>query len=448
MRSIALGLFCVAALGCGADSTVNGVFPSSGFLGRTMRVEITGDNTNWGSGTKVDFGQGVTVSSVNVASPTSLFADITISDSAAAGLRDVLVTGGEGGALHNAFDLQSPLEVSWQGTPTQGSVVLFTIRNLDFGSPFDDTCTAGSILGCNEYGNLNAEGPPGTYVSLDSVSPYTVSGAMFVDIDATPGDLQILSGAPDQTPVISPLGATLDIPARTATALTSPTTTTTVAAPYDSHLYSVESIANSMERVSTSTEGTAPTLFILGATGHFEDIIDSGKAPNAVTAAGGTMYIVAANLGGDSGFAYTLRASDLQLASLPEADTSGANDTAATAQNLGSMVPALVTGASVSATTDQDWYKFAVPANSAAKKVHVITMAGDPYADEAVAIYAKGSTGTAPGTQIGGADDGYHEDVISDDPLGAATTVWVKISTDPKYYNDQQTHYMAVIFLE
>jgi hypothetical protein len=445
MRSIALGFLCLAAIGCGEDATVSGVFPSSGFLGRTMRVEVTGDNTSWGDGTGLDFGAGITVSSVSVASPTTLFADIVITETAAAGLRDVIVTGDDGGTLHNAFSLDSPLEVEWQGTPAQGSVVRFTVHNLDFNAPFDDTCTAPSLFGCSDYGNTAIEGPPGTYAAITSVSPYTLTGAMLIDIDATAGDFQVLSGPPTDAPVISPLGASIDIAARTAMPLSN-MVTATVATAYESHLYTLDAAANTLTRFSVSTAGAPPTVYVLGPSGHFDDYIDGGDAPNALNEAGGTMYVITDNNSGDSGFSYTLRANALTLTPLAEVDTASDNDTAAGAQ--AGTHPVLVTGASISADTDVDFYKFTIPASSTMKKVHVITMGGDPNADEAVEIYAKSGGGTGPGTKIGEGDDGYHEDVLSDMAVGAATEVYVKIFVDPKYYDPSQTAYKAVIFLQ
>src|SRR5438067_11421401 len=87
--------------------TANGVFPSSAFLGRKAHVEISGDNTNWTAATTVSFGASVTVDKVSVASPTDLFADITIDAAATPGLRDVTITdGGASFTLMQAFDLQ------------------------------------------------------------------------------------------------------------------------------------------------------------------------------------------------------------------------------------------------------------------------------------------------------------------------------------------------------
>src|ERR1044071_5578542 len=96
----------LAACGDSPDKSVSGVFPSSAFLGRKLRVEVSGDNTSWKPGTSVDFGAGITVQNVAVASPTTLFADITVLDNAAPGLRDVTV---DKKVLKEAFQLESAI---------------------------------------------------------------------------------------------------------------------------------------------------------------------------------------------------------------------------------------------------------------------------------------------------------------------------------------------------
>src|SRR5262245_27218158 len=100
--------------GCGGDDvaeSVSGVFPSSGFSGRVVRVEISGDTTEWGSNTTLDFGADVTVGTVTVASPTSLFADVTIAPTAALGPRDVNVkTGSKTLTLKSSFKVDAPIE--------------------------------------------------------------------------------------------------------------------------------------------------------------------------------------------------------------------------------------------------------------------------------------------------------------------------------------------------
>src|SRR5262245_28605350 len=92
---VGLVLLVVATLsGCGEDvpdASISGVFPAIGFTNRQVRVQISGDISQWSDSASVDFGAGITVDGVRVASPTAIFADITIGNGAEIGLHDVTV---------------------------------------------------------------------------------------------------------------------------------------------------------------------------------------------------------------------------------------------------------------------------------------------------------------------------------------------------------------------
>lgn len=438
MRSIAVGFMCLAAVGCGGEEeSVSGVFPSSAFIGRTVRVQVSGDNTNWDGGTRLDFGSGITVSQITVASPTSLIADVAISDSTPPGPHDVVVSGsGDELVLAGAFEVASPIAANFQGGLAQGSVVLFTVNNFDFFTPFDDTCTVAGFFGCEEYGNLVVEGPPGSLVFVSSVSPYAVTGTMYLDLDAAPGPFTVRSGDPSATVTVSPLGEDLPIEARMAVPLTNNMATTTVAVANESHLYEVDVAASTFYRASTSTSGEPPTLFLLPASGKFEDTLAADTALEAVVTNPGKHYIVAANLSGEAGFSYTLRANPLALTAGAE---TGANETRQTAATVSAT--ALVTGGTLSSATDEDWYKFTVPANSATRTVRALTMPGDQYTDTHLEIYFDNNTTPARAA----ADNAYHEDITSP-VLGSTTTVYVRVFASPMF-DATESNYQAVILL-
>ena len=102
------------------DPALNGVFPSKGFTDRALRVEISGDGTEFSGTPTVSFGADITVVSVELSSPSTLFANITIAGAAAVGKRDVTVTNGaEALTLTAAFDVQNPLEVITLGPSLQ-----------------------------------------------------------------------------------------------------------------------------------------------------------------------------------------------------------------------------------------------------------------------------------------------------------------------------------------
>src|SRR5262245_49412847 len=97
MRTRLLALALVPAFGCGddlkfpdqtvlPDPQLNGVFPASGFTDRKIRVEISGDASEFSSGAQVSFsGAGITVSNTAISSPSDMFLDVTIAGDAAIG---------------------------------------------------------------------------------------------------------------------------------------------------------------------------------------------------------------------------------------------------------------------------------------------------------------------------------------------------------------------------
>ena len=83
---------CVQAVGAPALTAVT---PGSGQQGATLNVSLTGENTSFVQGTSsASFGQGITVNSLTVTSPTAATANITISPTAFTGGRSITVTTG------------------------------------------------------------------------------------------------------------------------------------------------------------------------------------------------------------------------------------------------------------------------------------------------------------------------------------------------------------------
>lgn len=454
LNTFALFVGIAAIAGCGNDpeQSINGVFPSSGFIGRTVRVEVSGDNVSFVDGSvSLDFGAGITVANVVVASPTSAFADVTISDTAALGTRDVKVTSGKDAlTLRSAFNLESPLAFTTQGTLAQGSVVAFTARNRDFDAPFDTTCGASFFGICLQYVGISANVPAGVNAVISTVDPYTISGTLFVDLDAQSGPISFVSGTDAATQVTSAVGTDTEFKAREPVALTANSpTTTTVGASFDSQLYSFDLSANSVGRLSASPgdANATPTIYVLPESGHFLDMVASGAKPNALTQTGGKFFAVYADGSGLFNYSYAMRVSPLQLNAMAEADTSGANDTSATAQNAGTNTTILLTNATLSSDTDADWVRFTVPTGSSSKKVHVMTAGGDPMTDTFVEVYKDAE---ATDKKLGESDDStFHEDLVTA-VIGTTTSnvIFVKISGSPGYFQQAHNAYIAAIWLE
>ena len=190
------------------DPALNGVFPAKGFTDRTLRVEISGDGTEFTGTPTVSFGADITVVSVELSSPSTLFANISIAGAAAIGKRDVVVTNGADPlTLTAAFDVQNPLEVVLDGPVLQGGLNQVLIINHDPENPF--------------LGTLEVTGGTGVEVFLDeqSQTESIAIGTKFVDNDAASGPLVVNDILLDTT--VS-RGPAITVTPRAPTALTAP----------------------------------------------------------------------------------------------------------------------------------------------------------------------------------------------------------------------------------
>jgi hypothetical protein len=452
---VLVGISIVAA--CGSDSTkptASGIFPADGFTGRTLRVEISGDATNWKDGATVSFGQGVTVNSVAVASPTDLFADISIDPAAPPGLVDVTVTSGGTYTLAQAFELKSPVAISFVGDLDQGGFPAFTIKNFDFSTPFDGTTDPST----GKFANLTITGPNGTGWIIGQVDAYSITGFASLDTDATAGTVSVMSG-PAASAITSVTGNMAVMP-RTPTPLASGTAGTgTLMNENDTQLYGLTAAGSpSLVHIKLTTTDMKANPFpsILPASGHWADQIGSSWA---VAPSGGQVYIVVFDGGTESGYTF-------QITAFGETLTTGGegNDTT---NNVTTTAPAITTipfmenPASISSATDKDYIKITVPAGG--KRIHVTTTSGDPNTDTQIDVLGSNGTtsytppsaggpGPGDGTQCGffGCSS-FGEDFVSN-PVPAGTAyIKVEAGQDPNYgpgYDSQHASYNLIFWFE
>ena len=173
------------------------VNPNSGQQGlQNAVVTVTGQYTNFVQGvTLASFGSGITISNINVTSPTSAAITLTISNAAALGARNVtLTTGVEGASLANGFTVNG-------GTPTitlvspntgqQGASVSVTISGLFThfsGSSVVTFSGAGVTAGAPTAATPTTVTVP---VTIDGLAPL---GARDLQVE-TAGETVSLSGA-------------------------------------------------------------------------------------------------------------------------------------------------------------------------------------------------------------------------------------------------------------
>lgn len=209
----------VPATGCGddiifpdqtevPDPALNGVFPAKGFTDRTLRVQISGDGTEFTGTPTVSFGADITVATVELSSPSTLFANITIAGAAAVGKRDVKVTNGDAGelTLAAAFDVQNPLEILTAGANLQGGLNQVVIINHDPENPF--------------LGTLEVTGGAGVeiFIDEDTQTESLAIGTVFIDGDAVSGPIIVNDLLGD----VTSRGADLEVTPRAPTPLTAP----------------------------------------------------------------------------------------------------------------------------------------------------------------------------------------------------------------------------------
>lgn len=141
-------------------AVVGQVSPSSASQGDTLDVQVTGTNTHFIHGTTTaDFGSGITVNALQVLSPTSAQANISIDGAAAVGQRNVtLTTLGETAAKADGFIVQQGTPFLQFVTPSNGAQgatltvsVIGSLTNFNGSTSFDFgpgiSVTSSTILG-------------------------------------------------------------------------------------------------------------------------------------------------------------------------------------------------------------------------------------------------------------------------------------------------------------
>jgi hypothetical protein len=440
----------VAACGSTTNTTVvqtapnaNGVFPANGFAGRDLRVEVSGDATTFDSATTVSFGAGVTVNSVTVASPTDLFADITIDPTAASGQNDVVITDAADGmlTLTKAFEIDTPGEATFNGTLAQGSVIAFSIKNHDVENPFDATQSQDPLTGQISFPNLALDTPAGVNAVVQAADPFSVSGLLLVDIDAdaSSNPISVVSGPQGGNTVTSAAGS-LTIAARSATTLEPGTAANgSISAVLGSDLYKLDTGTSVRTLLNLTTQDQAsPEYVLMDSTGHFSNIVDINVTDEQLSDTSQSFFLVVFDLSGTASYSYSLTADNTALTSVAQAAD---NTTAAKAQAV-AVLPGMVTGGVLASDTDTHFYKVTITQADVGKSIHVIT-SGDPQTDTLVDVFGP----NAATTKFGESDDlGFQENFTSN-AIVSPGTYFVEVSASQAGFFDvaHNTYFVGIL---
>lgn len=367
-------------------SSVSGITPDHVFLARTAEVTISGFGTSWSSSTTVDFGAGITVKKLTVASPTALVANISIDKGATMGARDVTVKDAAGNATYSgAFKVISPIELTLQGNVAQGSIVTAHVKNLDLANPFDTT-----------QGNLSLTAGTGVLGLAQNVTDFGAEFLIAIDVPAIgTQDIDVVSGAPnDPTDVEFPAPKAITIATRMATALTAGTPVNgNIMQAYDSYLYSYTPSSTALTILDFAATPSAPTansqaaMYLLPKSGSWTNQLTGGTSFSWLSSATDPFYAVYADLSGATG-AYTASVTATTPAANAAATASdGTRGTALTA----SALPFVLTSGALDAKHTSDWVSYKATAADVGKRFWVQTTS-DFQTD--IAITAYDSSGT------------------------------------------------------
>jgi hypothetical protein len=264
------------AAGSSAVGSISLVSPTNGLLGNEEDVIITGAGTTFDATTTIDFGAKVTVSNIQVASPTSLLAHIAVGVDADLGARDVTVkTGTQALTWSKAFKILPPMEIDVLGTAQQGALLSLNLKDNDPNTAFDTASLAVSA--------------PDTFpLSVAASSGSRATALLLVDPAAPVGPLAITAnntdanGNPTDVFISDPKAVTLA--ARMPQALTLPATQMdSLASPADSKLYSATATGAVIVAYTLSVTDPAavinPLVAIIPASGHVKDGLAFIQAP-------------------------------------------------------------------------------------------------------------------------------------------------------------------------
>jgi len=351
------------------------VVPNKGVLDRELDIVVSGSATKFDQSTAVELGEGITVVSKNVISPTSLGVKIKIEKTAALGPRDVKI----GGLVAaKAFEVKAGISVKATGSAQQGGLGVVEVENLD-DRAFDANAFQIAATGLLPFG-------------AQTTGPFGAQGLVLVPPLAAPGKLQISADNLDSEgkPRLSFFSApgVLDVVARGSTALAAgtPKNSESFANAAESKLYKVSTPANANAIVSLSmhvAEGqlTALSTVLWGAGGKAEDLLARHEAVEqtifgpfpkeapydlvitfpCVSGPAKDYFLTALDLSGESNTKFNLVPTQVTATFVDEA--AGVHDAQASAQDL--AVAAAGAGILLRGEitdTKLDWYKFTVAA--------------------------------------------------------------------------------------
>jgi hypothetical protein len=402
------------------SASISGLSPAFAFRERTSVVLISAAGTAF-EDPVVDFGPGIEVDSLTVASTSGLAATITVAADADLGTRDVTVTeGGEDFTYTDVFNVRSPIVLSdVVGTPTQGGMFSARVDLVDVSIPFSPQNRVSTSLGGD--------------VSWFEEAPFSIGVRVGLDADAT-GPLELLIESDGANPTSSRLSVEIEPNPATDIEFGTPRAST-IATPYQTRLFRFEAPANSLLIANLEAPGaTAPLLNILpdgrwvGATQQF--FTDDPEQSTVVLysdADGGSYYVSASDYTGVGDYGFQVNVS--APFSLDNEDTNG---NCGTPTDIGALPASLENLALVfsyadwTTNADEDWFAVTVGAGAIGQAFHVQTTS--LYGAPADTVVEVTSNDCVTPTSLGISADSATDEDLETSPIAAAGTYLIKVA--------------------
>lgn len=328
------------------------VSPNRVAVGVNAVVQVVGQGTQFTSGSTVGFGAGVTVNSVTAVSATNLECSITVSPTAALGIRTVTVTtGSQVLSLSSGLRVVESLSATvMSGHLQQGASAVLRLKLT--GGSFVPAVSGTSLVVANVSsfaftGGLTVTGS--RWLAADTAD-VTVSVSPFATVGTTDATVTFNDGSKTE---LATAFASIDL--NPAASLTDGTPSSgAVLALREANLFTIALNAGEMLNVNLTPGSTLAPRVRVYAAGNATPLSDTtGNAAFARIAAAGTytVSVVDANNGGAvTGFDYSITPTRLGLETEP-------NGTVATATAL--TLGGRAVGGSITAA-DKDFYAFTV----------------------------------------------------------------------------------------
>lgn len=260
------------------EARVGDIVPETVLLGRDVDVALTFHAVELKEAPTLEFGAGIEVSDVQLVSPTTVYAHVSVAADAEPGTRDVLASvAGETFSFGDALDVSPAVTVTLSDERPneliEGRFAVLEADNLDPDNDFDCGSTGGLFSWPNVYfaGPLYSFGP-------DACSPRHLTGLVLLSPVAS-GPFDVINGQ-YYAPVLHFAGQPMQVGANPPLELIPGESVAgqNLAEPLSSHTYAMTvtgAAIATVEIVETgSGDGVWPLLVALGGDGSFDDMLD------------------------------------------------------------------------------------------------------------------------------------------------------------------------------